>query len=56
MAAKLTETEMIAEYGVSPYETTEKCDSCGKPFEFGVLVATLDGPFCVACMVEYGNV
>lgn len=54
--AKLTETEMIAEYGVSPYATTEKCDSCNKSFDSDTLVRTADGPVCFSCMVEYGNV
>ena len=51
--AKLTETEMIAEYGISPYSTTEKCDLCGKSFDSDTLVRTTDGPICFGCMAEF---
>ena len=51
--AKLTETEMIAEYGISPYSTTEKCDCCGKSFNSETLVRTTEGPVCFGCMVEF---
>ena len=53
---RLTESEMIVAYGVSPYATTEKCDMCNKSFDSDTLVRTADGPVCFSCMVEYGNV
>ena len=50
---KLTESEMIEEYGISPYSTTEKCDLCGKSFDSDTLVRTTDGPICFGCMAEF---
>ncbi len=46
----LSEAELIESYGISPYATQERCESCNQSHPSEDLVRTLDGPTCADCM------